>query len=173
MFIFRLQVSVTRRSLKMIFDAAKSLVNNEFEYNDLLMLIWYLSSENSSLEEVASVFELPDEGAVWERLSDISKQLLGLRKNAKMDLPSTEFEEDDIVECFTRRTGASHSLGALGVFSLDCLDGNIISVLSVCDHRHYFRHLSLYTNLENPADIVRNSPIFRRFVTKMEPHILN
>uniref|UniRef100_A0A0A9YRJ0 Putative membrane protein mmpL7 n=2 Tax=Lygus hesperus TaxID=30085 RepID=A0A0A9YRJ0_LYGHE len=166
---FDVHVNVTRRTIKKIFDAVK-MEHKDFQYNDFLLLIWYLSCRNNSEREAAAVFEIQSEEEVHSRLVDTSCKLSWLRGSAKMRLPDDEYDEDEIVECFKRRTELPNVLGALGVMRLECLDGSWINVLAIVDHERYFRHLSLSDSSHVVHDVVRNSEIYDRLCQDHPKH---
>ncbi|KAF6207010.1 hypothetical protein GE061_018248 [Apolygus lucorum] len=165
---FDVHVNVTRRTIKKIFDAVR-MEHKDFQYNDFLLLIWYLSCRSNSEREAAVVFDIDSED-VFSRLIDTSCKLSWLRGSSKMRLPDDEYDEDEIVECFKRRTELPNVLGALGVMRLDCLDGSWINVVAIVDHERYFRHLSLSDSSHVVQDVLRNSEIYGRLCQDHPKH---
>ncbi|BES95835.1 Hypothetical protein NTJ_08644 [Nesidiocoris tenuis] len=158
---FARHINVPRSTIKAVFESVELLCGN-FEYNDLIMLLWYLSSESSNFQEIAKVCRVPNEYLVPSKLEEISSKLLRLKANGMMVLADPD-EEEDIVEFFKNYAQLPGVIGALGVFHINCLDGSTLSIDVVVDHKQYFRHVNITpTTCVYIDDVLRSSPIYSR-----------
>lgn len=163
---FARHINVPRSTIKAVFESVELLCGN-FEYNDLIMLLWYLSSESSNFQEIAKVCRVPNEYLVPSKLEEISSKLLRLKANGMMVLADPD-EEEDIVEFFKNYAQLPGVIGALGVFHINCLDGSTLSIDVVVDHKQYFRHVNITpTTCVYIDDVLRSSPIYSRLVSNI------